>query len=131
MRSALVRLARVPLTVGLVWAVLAITVPIAMQHYSGYIVRPGIFCNPTTMRDGQPALLPPGTCQGLADLYRVPFLDLFVASMFRSLALLVGAALLALVLGTLLGSAAALWRRNALVGGGVIGVTTLLSAVPA
>jgi ABC-type dipeptide/oligopeptide/nickel transport system permease component len=54
-----------------------------------------------------------------------------VESMFRSLALLVGAAVLALVLGTLLGVSAALLRRRAWASGGIVGITTLLSAVPA
>jgi peptide/nickel transport system permease protein len=70
-------------------------------------------------------------CQSLADLYHVTFLDLFVESMFRSLALLVGAALLALAIGTLLGVAGALLRRRAWAGGGIVATTTLLSAVPA
>jgi ABC-type dipeptide/oligopeptide/nickel transport system permease component len=70
-------------------------------------------------------------CLGLASLYRRPFLDLFIESTFRSLALLVGAAVLALVLGTLLGTVAGLWRRRVWGAGAIIGLTTLLTAVPA
>jgi peptide/nickel transport system permease protein len=70
-------------------------------------------------------------CKSLAELYHLSFLELFVESMFRSLALLVGAAVLALVVGTLLGVAGALLRRRAWASGGIVGITTLLSAVPA
>ncbi|TMF62946.1 MAG: ABC transporter permease [Chloroflexi bacterium] len=42
-----------------------------------------------------------------------------------------GAAVLALVIGTLLGVAAALWRRRAIAGGIIVGGTTMLAAVPA
>jgi peptide/nickel transport system permease protein len=70
-------------------------------------------------------------CQGLADLYHLPFVSLFVESMFRSLALLVGAAVLALVFGTMLGLAAALLRRRAWASGLIVGLLTLMTAVPA
>jgi peptide/nickel transport system permease protein len=125
------RVLRIPLTLGVVGAVLVVAVPFAMSLYSPYLVRPGIFC----VRVGPPVdvtkALPAGMCRGLADLYRIPFVDLFVESMFRSLALLVGAAVLALVFGTLLGLAAALFRRHAWRSGLILGFATLLTAVPA
>jgi peptide/nickel transport system permease protein len=131
MSGALVRLLRIPLTIAVVWTVLVAAVPAAMAHYGPYVVRPGIRCVRTDvpMRVDQP--FAPGICQSLADLYRIPFFDLFVESMFRSLALLVGAAVLALVIGTLLGVAGALLRRRAWASGGIVGMTTLLSAIPA
>lgn len=124
------RLLRIPLTIAVVGTVLVAVVPLAMAHYAPYLVRPGIQCVRTAVpvRVDQPL---PGMCRSLADLYRQPFVDLFVDSMFRSLALLVGAAVLALVLGTLLGMAAALLRRRAWASGAIVGATTLLSAVPA
>ena len=131
MNAALAILLRVPLTVAAVGAVLAVAVPAAMTEYAPYMVRPGIRC----IRVGPPidlrGPLPAGMCQGLADLYHLSFVELFVDSMFRSLVLLVGAAILALVVGTLLGVAAALLRRRAWASGGIVGLTTLLSAVPA
>ena len=129
--SAAARVMRVPVVVAAVWAVLVVTVPFAMTQYAAFQVRPGIRCirTPTRVASGGPA--EPAACQGLADLYRLPFLDLFVDSMFRSLALLVGAAVLALTIGTLLGVAAALLRNRAFASGGIMGVTTLLTAVPA
>ena len=131
MNAALAIILRVPLTIAAVGAVLAVAVPAAMTQYAPYLVRPGIRC----IRVGPPidfrGPLPPGMCQGLADLYHLSPVELFVESMFRSIALLVGAAVLALVLGTLLGVAAALLRRRAWASGGIVGLTTLLSAVPA
>ena len=131
MNAALAIILRVPLTIAAVGAFLAVAVPAAMTQYGPYLVRPGIRC----IRVGPPidfrGPLPPGMCQGLADLYHLSPVELFVDSMFRSLALLVGAAVLALVLGTLLVVAAALLRRRAWASGGIVGLTTLLSAVPA
>ena len=131
MNAAVAIILRVPLTIAAVGAVLAVAVPGAMTQYAPYLVRPGIRC----IRVGPPidfrGPLPPGMCQGLADLYHLSPVELFVESMFRSLALLVGAAILALVLGTLLGVAAALLRRRAWASGGIVGLTTLLSAIPA
>src|SRR6266581_8669694 len=132
MNSAVVRLLRIPLTIVIVWTVLLAAVPVAMAYYGPYLVRPGIYCVRTSsvpIRFDQP--LPAGMCKGLAELYHLTFVDLFVESMFRSLALLVGAAVLALVIGTLLGVAGALLRRRVWASGGIVGITTLLSAVPA
>jgi peptide/nickel transport system permease protein len=126
------RLLRIPLTLVAVWAILSVGVPFAMTQYGPYIVRPGIQCIRATSRPvSATGPFPADMCQGLAQLYRVTFPQLFVDSMFRSLALLVGAAVLALVIGTMLGVAAALMRRRVWAGAAIIGVTTLLSAVPA
>lgn len=129
MSHTLTTVLRVPLTVAVVWAALAIAVPWAMSQYAPYAVRPGIRC----IRAAAARLDPSGSsaCQGLADLYRVPFAELVFDSMLRSLSLLVGAAVLALTLGTLLGVSAALLRRRAWGSGAILGATTLLSAVPA
>jgi len=131
MSSSIARIARVPIVVGVVATILVIAVPYAMSLYAPYPVRPGIRCVRVgpLINPGDP--YPMGMCQGLADLYLRPFLDLFVESMFRSLALLAGAAVLALVLGTLLGIAAGLLRRQAWAAGSIVGLTTLASAVPA
>ncbi|TMC45524.1 MAG: ABC transporter permease [Chloroflexi bacterium] len=131
MRAAALRLARVPVVVGVVAAILIVGVPFAMSQYAPYPVRPGITCVRVGPLVSGTLPFPPGMCLPLASLYRRPFIDLFVESTFRSLALLVGAAVLALVLGTLLGTMAGLWRRRVWAAGTVIGVTTLLTAVPA
>ncbi len=132
MNTAFARLLRIPLTIVIVWTILVAAVPVAMANFAPYLVRPGIYCVRTSsvlVRFDQP--LPANMCKGLAELYHLSFVDLFVESMFRSLALLVGAAVLALVVGTLLGLAGALLRRRAWASGGIVGITTLLSAVPA
>jgi len=131
LNTPIARLLRIPLTIAVVGAALVAAVPFAMSLYAPYLVRPGIFC----IRVGAPVNMngpfPAGMCRSLADLYRIPFVQLFMESMFRSLALLVGAAVLALVLGTLLGVGAGLLRRKAWAAGGIIGLTTVVSAVPA
>jgi peptide/nickel transport system permease protein len=130
MNPTAVRLFRVPLTIAVVWAIAAVVVPNLMSRYSAYVTRPGFECARNAIQFSRTDLSP-GACRTLADLYGVPFLNLFVDSAFRSLALLVGAALLALTLGTLLGVAAALLRRRAFASGGIVAVTTVLAAVPA
>jgi len=128
MSAALQRILRVPLTVAVVWAILAGTVQFAMNQYPPYLVRPGLSCvarGPRILVNGV------AVCRSLADLYHLSAVELFVDSMFRSLALLLGAAVLALTIGTLLGVLAALLRRRAVVSGAVVAVTTLLTAVPA
>jgi peptide/nickel transport system permease protein len=130
MNATALRLLRVPLTIAAIWVVLAAVVPALMSKYLPYVMRPGFACSKTAFAS-QGAEQPAGLCAGVADLYGIPFADLLVDSMFRSLALLVGAAALALVLGTLLGVLAALLRRRAWAGGGIVGITTLLTAVPA
>lgn len=125
------RLLRVPVTLGIVASVLLTAVPVAMTLYAPYVVRPGIRCVRTSVSATANPPFPAGMCQSLADLYRLSFPALFVDSMFRSLALLVGAAVLALVLGTLLGVCAALLRRRVWASALIVGATTLITAVPA
>lgn len=129
MRS-LPRLLRIPLTLLVVGSVLVAAVPVAMTLYAPWVVRPGIRCVRTAVSASANPPYPAGMCKSLADLYHLSFPALFVDSMFRSLALLVGAAVLALVLGTLLGVLAALLRRRLWASALIIGATTLITAVP-
>lgn len=131
MNAPLGRIFRIPLAVGVVAALLVTLVPAAMSTYAPYVVRPGIRCVRTavSVRVDQP--FPLGMCQSLAELYHSKFLDLLLESTLRSLALLIGTAALALIVGTLLGVTGALLRRRAWASGGIVGLTTLLSAVPA
>ena len=131
MSGALARILRIPLTLTVIVSVLIASVPIAMSLYAPYLVRPGIRCVRTGVIATANPPFPANMCQGLADLYHIRFLDLFVESMFRSLALLVGAAVLALIVGTLLGMTAALLRHRVWASGLIIGLTTLITAVPA
>jgi peptide/nickel transport system permease protein len=130
MNPVAARLLRVPLTLAAIWAALAISVPALMAKYAPYVMRPGFACvrNPVPGPDPD---FGAGGCVSVADLYGIPFGHLFIDATFRSLALLLGTAVLALVLGTLLGIAGALVRRNVFASGTIVGVTTLLAAVPA
>ncbi|HYV22057.1 MAG TPA: ABC transporter permease subunit [Candidatus Bathyarchaeia archaeon] len=130
MNPVALRLLRVPLALGVVWAVLAATIPLLMTMYGPYVMRPGFACAQSVFRNAGPEQ-PGGGCRSLADLYGVPFPELFMDAAFRSLALLLGAAVLALVLGTLIGTAAALVRGRALLSATILGLTTLAAAVPA
>lgn len=130
MNPAALRLARVPLTVIAVWLVLEATVSTLMANYSPYLIRPGIKCAASvtvTLGPQQPA----GLCSSVSGIYDIPFWPLMIESTFRSLALLVGAASLALVIGPLFGTVITLWRRNALASASAVGVTAVLAAVPA
>lgn len=129
MNVTIARLLRVPLVTLTVWAVLAVLTPLAMAQYPTYVPRQGISCVVVRFTGTGPVAV--NTCRSLADIYHRPFADLMVDGMFRSLALLVGAAVLALTLGVLIGASAALVRRRAFASGGILGVTSLLSAVPA
>ncbi|TMB62297.1 MAG: ABC transporter permease subunit [Chloroflexi bacterium] len=131
MSAAILRVLRIPATISIVAVVLLAGVPYAMSLYGPYLVRPGIRCIRVGAAVPAGGPYPPGMCQDLAALYHRTFADLFVESMFRSLALLVGAAVLALVVGALLGLAAGLLRRRAWTAGAIVGATTVLSAVPA
>lgn len=131
MTPTAMRLARIPLAIFAIWVVLSVVVPIAMSKYPPYLVRPGISCVRTDVPIIQGAPLPQGMCRGVAELYRVPFSELLIDSTFRSVSLLLGAAVLALTLGTLLGIAAGLMRRRAVASGSIVGATTILAAVPA
>lgn len=124
-------LVSVPLTIVAVWAVLDAVVPTLMSKYAPYVLRAGFACNRSGFPGNPGEAMPAGGCATVADLYGTAFADLFVESTFRSLALLIGAAVLALFIGTLLGVAAALLRRRSLASGGIVSLTTLLAAVPA
>jgi peptide/nickel transport system permease protein len=130
MNIAARRIIRMPLTIIVVWAGLAALVPTLMSKYVPYVMRPGFACSKATfVAEGveQPA----GGCRTVADLYGSTFASLLIESTFRSLALLLGAAVLALVVGTLVGVASGLMRRHVFASGGIVGATTVLAAVPA
>ena len=126
------RLVRIPIVVTVVLVLLAIATPAAMSQYRGYNVRQG----PSSVCASRVILTPSGPvsstppCPSVADAHHTTFVPLMADATLRSAVLLAGAAILALVLGALLGIAAALMRRRALASGAVVGVTSLLAAVP-
>lgn len=125
------RLLRVPLVVAVVFVLLSVATPVAMEQYRGYNVRQGptSLCATPTF-DRLRGVLTPRACPTVAEAHRSSFLALMADAALRSLVLLAGAAILALVVGGLLGIAAALMRRRAFASGGIIGLTSLLAAVP-
>jgi len=124
------RLLGIPAIVLVVWAALAALVPIAMSQYPQYTPRTGINCTPALVIVRGAPTLQPTNCSGLADIYRTTFSDLVLESALRSLVLLAGAAILALVVGTLLGVAIALQRHRAMTGGVLVAATSLVAAIP-
>lgn len=132
MNGTLRRVARIPVVVAAVWGVLAFVTPIAMAHYAPYQPRAGISCftGRVTFVSGVPQF-DTSRCASLAEIYRLSFTELMADAMLRSLVLLVGAGILALFVGTLVGVAIALLRRRALAAGAAMGLTSLITAVPA
>jgi peptide/nickel transport system permease protein len=129
--ARVLRLGRIPLTLGALWLALTVVLPVAMSAYAPYVVRPGIRCVRTAVVATANPPFPEGMCAPLAELYHMNAGELLLDASARSLALLLGAAVLALVLGTLLGLAAALLRHRAWASVAIIGMTTLVTAVPA
>src|SRR5205823_3867542 len=62
--------------------------------------------------------------------YQVPLSEVIAQATVRSLALLVGVAVFALVVGVLIGISAALLRRRAIASGAALGLTSVIAAVP-
>jgi peptide/nickel transport system permease protein len=123
------RLLRVPLVVAVIALILIALVPLAMRYYDPFAVG-------RVTPAAQVAFGPLGTTtivmqsRPLTVVYQRPFLELMVDATARTLVLLAGAAVLALVLGSLIGIALALMRRRALASGGIIGLLALMAAVP-
>lgn len=132
MTSTMTRLARIPIVVAVVFVVLSLSVPAAMGQYRGYNVRlgPSSSCPTTTTFTPTGVVVSARPCPSVADAHRTPVVPLMADAALRSLVLLAGAALLALVVGALLGIAAALMRQRAFAGGAIVGATSLLAAIP-
>ena len=130
MNPVLARIARIPLVVLVVWAALALVAPLAMAQYRPYSARYGIGSSCFT---GGRVTFPFGNappCPTVAQAHHSDFMALMSDAAVRSLALLVGAAVLGLVLGGLLGIAGALLRRRAVASATIVGLTSLLAAIP-
>jgi peptide/nickel transport system permease protein len=123
------RLLRIPLVMSVIALLLIALTPIAMQQYTAFAVGRATPC--VARLPGSFGVQTFVTCEGsLAASYRRPFLDLMLDATARSLVLLIGAAVLALLLGSLIGMAIALLRRRAFASGGLVGVLALAAAVP-
>lgn len=123
------RLLRVPLVTTLIGVLLASLVPVAMRQYAPFRVGQATPCVNAVF--GPFGSVTISNCERtLSDVYRRPFADLMLDATARSLVLLAGAAVLALVLGALVGVALALLRRRAFASGGIVGLLALMAAIP-
>lgn len=121
--SVAVRAARIPIVALVLWALFALVIPAAMTTYQAYSIRtgPNTGCGFGAAR----------TCgQPLTVLYEESLVALIIEAALRSLVLLVGAAAIALTLGVLLGTVAAMLRRRAIASGGLLAMTALTAAIP-
>ena len=127
------RLLLIPLTVGVVGLIVVFGAPLAMERYQAYNMRFGpsaVGCLPVGLsRFGVPGPVSQG-CPTVAVANRRPFTEVMLDGAARSLVLLAGAAVMALVVGTTLGLGVALMRKRALASGGLVGLLSLLAAVP-
>ncbi len=123
-------LLRVPLVVLFAWAVLATVAPAAMTRYEGYQIGQGVDfgCARIQRTPSGPFIRLP--CPTVAETHRLDFGSLMADGALRSMALLAGASVLAIVVGGLLGASAALLRRRAVASGLIVAATSLIAAVP-
>lgn len=123
-----VRLLRIPVTIGLIWAVLAAAAPLAMAQYRPFFLARGIGAIP---RGGSPfAIFAAPPTPSVAEIYKLPLTDVILEATLRSAVLLVGVAALALSVGLLIGIAAALLRRRPVGSLAILGTTSVVAAVP-
>ena len=129
MSYVVARILRVPLVVLVIGLILALATPAAMARYTAFQIRGGSSCIQTLSGPfGRATVI---NCERtLSDVYSRPFFELMSDAALRSLVLLAGAGILALVVGSLLGMAMALLRRRALASGGLIGLLSLMAAIP-
>ncbi len=126
------RATRVPLVALVLFAILAVVLPLAMSRYAPYslVNGPGALCAPPVPAGfGQPPAS--RTCGvPLTDLYETSLPALVADAGLRSAVLLVGAAVIALTLGVFIGAVSGAIRRRAVASGAVLAVTGLTAAIP-
>src|SRR4051812_36994776 len=129
MSYVVARILRVPFVVLVIGVILALATPAAMARYTAFQIRGGSSCIQTLSGPfGRATVI---NCErALSDFYSRPFFELMSDAALRSLVLLAGAGILALVVGSLLGVTMALLRRRALASGGLIGLLSLMAAIP-
>lgn len=127
MRPLLLRLGRLPLTIGVLWALFAALSPIVMSRYSPFVIAPGIGA---ATRSQSPFGPPQIAFPTVAQSYQTSLAEVIVTATGRSLALLAGVAVFSLTVGLLLGITAALLRRRAFHSGAILGLTSVVAAIP-
>jgi peptide/nickel transport system permease protein len=131
MNAAAQRLVRIPAVVLIVWALVAVAAPLAMTRYAAFSLGrgAGLGCQFQPVA-GSLNARQLECSRSLAEVYQEPLPQLIAEATLRSLSLLAGAALLGLVLGTLIGVSIGLLRRRAIAGGAVVAGASLLAAIP-
>jgi peptide/nickel transport system permease protein len=125
------RLLRIPAVVLAVWALVAILGPLAMARYAPFSLGRGAgFGCQFQQVAGTLNQRQLDCSRSLAEIYQQPLPELIADATLRSLSLLAGAALLGLVLGTLIGVSIGLLRRRAVASGALMAGASLLAAVP-
>jgi peptide/nickel transport system permease protein len=123
------RLARVPATMlalGLLFAVIA---PAAMAGYQPFTLAPGI--GPSIRVSGAgPGVTVTPFVPSIETQYQQPLATVIQQATVRSVALLAGVAVFSLVVGVLVGITGALVRRRVIASGAVLGLTSVVAAVP-
>jgi ABC-type dipeptide/oligopeptide/nickel transport system permease component len=129
--SVAARIARVPAVVLFVWALVSIAAPPAMARYLAFSLGrgAGLGCQFQQVA-GSLNLRQLDCSRSLAEVYQEPLPQLIGDATLRSLSLLAGAAILGLVLGTLIGVCIGLLRRRAIAGGALVAGASLLAAIP-
>lgn len=127
MSTLLLRLGRLPLTIGVLWALFAALSPMVMSRYRPFVIAPGVG---TATRGQSPFGSPQIALPTVAQSYQTSLAEVILTATGRSLALLAGVALFSLTVGLLLGITAALLRRRAFQSGAILGLTSAVAAIP-
>jgi peptide/nickel transport system permease protein len=119
------RLLRVPMTVIALGILFAIIAPAAMAEYQAFQLAPGIGPAIRVTTVGSEPITP-----SIETQYQQPLSEVITQATVRSLALLLGVMVFALVVGILVGITAALLRRRVIAAGTVLGLTSVVAAIP-
>lgn len=118
---------RVTASLAVLWAALAAFLPLLMARYRSFRIEGGAFdLGLDILGTGSRRRLP----NDLVDLYEAPLEQVLFQATARSLLLIAGAAIFALVVGITLGAVAAAWRRRSEVSGTLLVALTAAAAVP-
>jgi ABC-type dipeptide/oligopeptide/nickel transport system permease component len=126
------RAVRIPLVALVLWAVLAVVAPLAMARYDPYVMTTG----PAAVCPRNVAPFPgmprsASTCgMPISEMYERPLPAVIADAGLRSGVLLLGATLLALTLGILVGLVAGAIRHRAVASGGMLALTGLTASIP-
>lgn len=128
MTGLALRILRVPLTLLALWALFSAVIPTAVLRYPAFALSRGAGFGCVIRPSIQPGVDP--CVRSIAEVYGLPIAQVVVDATVRSVALLAGVAVLAFVLGLLLGVGAALLRHRELASGTILGSVSIVAAIP-